>query len=125
MARSASGGVPLGNLPGAPALNSLTPAQVDAAVEETAATAAPAAARQVGLARRVDVREDVATLTVPTLVVVTTADAMVPPAVQRQLAAALPDATVAEIATGHMPFVEQPAQWLKLITEFLGRHPHA
>ncbi|MER7043694.1 hypothetical protein [Streptomyces jumonjinensis] len=53
--------------------------------------AAPAAARQVGLARRVDVREDIATLTVPTLVVVTTADAMVPPALQRQLAAAIGD----------------------------------
>ncbi|MFI1865599.1 alpha/beta fold hydrolase [Streptomyces jumonjinensis] len=51
--------------------------------------AAPAAARQVGLARRVNVRKDVAPLTIPTLVVVTTADAMVPPALQRQLATAL------------------------------------
>ncbi|MFF0448820.1 alpha/beta fold hydrolase [Streptomyces sp. NPDC004609] len=107
---------------GAPALNSLTPAQVDAAVAETASTITPAVAPQVVLARSIDVREDLAALTLPTLVVVTTADAMVPPALQRQLAAAIPGATTAEIATGHMPFMEQPAQWLELITDFLGRH---
>ncbi|WP_030234985.1 alpha/beta fold hydrolase [Streptomyces sp. NRRL S-455] len=55
----------------------------------------------------------------PTLVAVTTADSLISPALQRQLAAAIPTAETAELPTGHLPFAERPQEWLKLMTDFL------
>lgn len=104
---------------GSPALNALSPAQLRAGVEQTAATIPPGTAAQVDLVRRADVRADLAALAVPTLVVVTTADPLIPADLQHRLAAAIPDAKTAELATGHLPFVERPEEWLRLITEFL------
>ncbi|MFH8898029.1 alpha/beta fold hydrolase [Streptomyces coeruleorubidus] len=105
----------------APALNSLSPAQARAAAEQTALAMPPGTGAQVDLVRRVDVRDDLAAITVPTLVVVTTADSLVPATLQHELAAAVPGARIAELPTGHLPFVERPTEWLELITAFLGR----
>ncbi|MFI1367104.1 alpha/beta fold hydrolase [Streptomyces griseochromogenes] len=105
----------------APVLNSLTPAQVRAAAEQTASALPPGTGAQVDLVRRADVREDLAAITVPTLVIVTAADSLIPAALQYQLAEAIPGAETAELATGHLPFAEQPKEWLGLITGFLGR----
>lgn len=102
-----------------PALNALSPAQLRAAAEQTAATVPPGTGAQVDLVRRADVRADLAAITAPTLVVVTTADPLIPADLQHGLAAAIPGATTAELATGHLPFVERPAEWLRLITDFL------
>ncbi|WP_067489774.1 alpha/beta fold hydrolase [Actinomadura hibisca] len=89
----------------------------------------PGTAEHVDLVlNRADVRTDLAAVTVPTLVVVTTADQLVSPALQYELAAALPDARVAELDTGHLPFVERPREWQDLITGFLaevGERPHS
>ncbi|MEV6399788.1 alpha/beta fold hydrolase [Streptomyces sp. NPDC051907] len=104
-----------------PALNSLTPAQVHAAAEQLATAFPVGTGDQVDLVRRVDVRGDLAGIAVPTLVVVTTADPLISPTLQRELAAALPAAEVAEIQTGHLPFAERPQEWLKLIDDFLAR----
>ncbi|MGM0350408.1 alpha/beta fold hydrolase [Streptomyces sp. Adlamb9] len=103
-----------------PVLNTLTPAQVRGGAEQTAAALPTGTGAQVDLVRRVDVRADLGALDVPTLVVVTTADPLIPAALQRELAAAVPGARTAELATGHLPFLEQPQRWLELITGFLG-----
>ncbi|MFI8254368.1 alpha/beta fold hydrolase [Streptomyces filamentosus] len=71
------------------------------------------------LAGLVDVREDLGRLAVPALVVVTTEDPLVAPAAQRALAAAVPGARTAELATGHMPFWEEPEVWADLVEDFL------
>ncbi|MBT2408518.1 MULTISPECIES: alpha/beta fold hydrolase [unclassified Streptomyces] len=103
----------------APVLNSLTPARVQAAAEQIAPLIPSGTGDQVGLVRRIDVRADLAGMAVPTLVVVTTGDPLVSPALQRELAVGIPAAEVAELPTGHLPFAERPEEWLKLITDFL------
>ncbi|GGS29619.1 putative aminoacrylate hydrolase RutD [Streptomyces nojiriensis] len=105
----------------APVLNSLTPAQVHAAAEQTASQLPPGTSDQVGLVRRTDIRDGLAAITAPTLVVVTTDDPLIPAALQYELAAAIPGAQTAELATGHLPFLEQPKQWLETITGFLAK----
>ncbi|MET9409144.1 alpha/beta fold hydrolase [Streptomyces sp. NPDC002935] len=77
--------------------------------------------RAVDLSRRADVRADLALITAPTLVVVTTADNLIPAALQHQLSEAVPGARTAELDTGHLPFLERPKEWLEIITGFLGR----
>ncbi|MGW2177063.1 alpha/beta fold hydrolase [Streptomyces sp. NPDC001732] len=106
---------------GETALNALTPAQVRAAVEQLATALPVGTPEQVDLVRRIDVRGDLARITAPALVVVTTADPLVSPTLQRELAAAIPTAEIAEVPTGHLPFAEQPQQWLKVISDFLTR----
>ncbi|MFD4273071.1 alpha/beta fold hydrolase [Streptomyces cyaneofuscatus] len=104
------------------ALNTLTPDEVRAAAELITATVPPGTGDQVELVRRIDVREDLAAITVPALVIVTTADPLVSPTLQRALAAGLPGSETAELPTGHLPFAERPQEWLALITGFLARH---
>lgn len=72
------------------------------------------------LAGRIDVREDLGRLAAPALVVVTAEDPLVSPDRQRALAAAVPGARTAELATGHLPFWEDPEGWADLVEEFLG-----
>ncbi|MBC9716363.1 alpha/beta fold hydrolase [Streptomyces sp. TRM66268-LWL] len=103
----------------APALNSLAPQQVQDAVAQVAPTIPAGTGAQVDLVRRADVSGELAAIAVPTLVIVTAQDELVAPALQRELAAAIPGARVAELATGHLPFAEQPARWLELIEGFL------
>ncbi|MES9524531.1 alpha/beta fold hydrolase [Streptomyces capoamus] len=105
-----------------PALNALTPAQVRAAADQLAAALPAGTGDQVDLVRRADVRGDLAGIAVPALVVVTAADPLVSPSLQRELAAALPAAEVAELPSGHLPFLERPQDWLALIDDFLARH---
>ena len=76
----------------------------------------------VDLVRRADVRADLASIAAPTLVVSTTGDPLVSPQLHEELAAQIPGARLARIATGHLPFVERPAEWLGLITGFLAEH---
>ncbi|WP_107088817.1 alpha/beta fold hydrolase [Streptomyces sp. NRRL B-3648] len=103
-------------------LNALAPAQAQAAAEQLAPAIPAGTGDQVDLVRRVDVRGDLAGISVPTLVIVTTADPLVSPALQRELATAIPGAEAAELPTGHLPFVERPQEWLTLISDFLARH---
>jgi pimeloyl-ACP methyl ester carboxylesterase len=105
----------------APALNSLSAQQVHASVEQLAAELPAGTGDHAALVRGVDVRADLPGITVPTLVVVTTADPLITPALQHELAAAVPTAEIAELPTGHLPFAERPEQWQHLITGFLDR----
>ncbi|MET9349628.1 alpha/beta fold hydrolase [Streptomyces termitum] len=75
------------------------------------------------LAERIDVREDLARLAVPALVVVTGGDPLVAPDRQRALAAAVPGAETAELDTGHLPFWEDPEGWAGVLAGFLERFP--
>ncbi|WP_100838760.1 alpha/beta fold hydrolase [Kitasatospora fiedleri] len=109
----------------APVLDHLGPARVRAAAEQSALALPPGTSAQVDLVRRTDVRDGLAAVTAPTLVVLTTADPLIPVALQRELAAAVPGARTAELATGHLPFLEQPERWLETITGFLAERDGA
>ncbi|MEU6331112.1 hypothetical protein ABZ851_28125 [Streptomyces sp. NPDC047049] len=74
------------------------------------------------LAGRIDVRDDLAALRAPTLVISTIADHLAPPALHRHLADTISGAQFVEIPTGHLPMVERPEEWQKLITDFLEQH---
>ncbi|MFF9091228.1 alpha/beta fold hydrolase [Streptomyces sp. NPDC014991] len=104
----------------APALEAIGQDDLDTALRTTAATIPPGTPEHIDLIiDHVDVRADLATLTVPTLVISTTLDQLVTPQHHRQLADAIPGARYAEVAAGHLPFVEQPAEWGVLIRDFL------
>jgi pimeloyl-ACP methyl ester carboxylesterase len=104
----------------APVLDAIAQDDLDTAIKTTAATIPPGTADHLDLLiDHVDVRADLAALTVPTLVISTTLDQLVTPHHHRQLADAIPGARYTEIATGHLPFVEEPAEWATLIHAFL------
>ncbi|MGA4838055.1 alpha/beta fold hydrolase [Streptomyces sp. G45] len=92
---------------------------LDAVVRATAESLPPGSAEHADLAARVDVREDLPRVSVPTLVISTTEDLLVTPDLHREVAGAIPGAALAELPTGHLPFAERPDAWLKLITDFL------
>jgi len=88
-------------------------------LDALAAAIPPGTPDHVELIDRVDVRADLATISAPTLVVVTSHDPLVAPALQHELAAAIPGARLSEIETGHLPFAEAPERWAELVTSFL------
>ncbi|WP_439944642.1 alpha/beta fold hydrolase [Streptomyces sp. BBFR115] len=104
----------------APALDALGQDALDAALETSAATVPPGTCDHVDLLLGgIDVRDDLTAITVPTLVVSTTLDQLVTPYHHRQLSDGIPGAERAEIASGHLPFVERPEEWGALISDFL------
>ncbi|MFH8365494.1 alpha/beta fold hydrolase [Streptomyces sp. NPDC018031] len=111
---------------GAPTLDGLGADDVDAALRGAAAGVPAGTADHLDLIDAVDVRDDLPRLTVPTLVVSTTQDSLVTPALHRELADAIPGARLTGLASGHLPFAERPAEWLEIILGFLaaaGRVP--
>lgn len=70
---------------------------------------------------RTDVGADLAGIRVPTLVISTVHDHLVTPHHHRQLAEGIPGAEYAELPSGHLPFLEAPAEWQELVTKFLER----
>ncbi|WP_329119473.1 alpha/beta fold hydrolase [Streptomyces sp. NBC_01465] len=101
-------------------LNAIPADALREAIELTAGSLPAGTPEQTELVGRIDVREDLAGISAPTLVITTTGDPLVPAALQRQLAAGIPGARTADIATGHLPFAERPEEWQKLIVDFLG-----
>ncbi|MFE6833586.1 alpha/beta fold hydrolase [Streptomyces sp. NPDC057705] len=104
-------------------LEGLTPEEVEQVVRELAGSVPPGSGDHVDLLRGADLREEIARIAVPALVVGTTEDRLVPFALQRELADALPGARLAELPTGHLPFAERPAEWAALVSEFLTQNP--
>ncbi|MDT0347570.1 alpha/beta fold hydrolase [Streptomyces litchfieldiae] len=105
---------------GAPAADAMAGDELDAAIKASAATMPPGTPEHLDLLTdEADVRDDLAAVAVPTLVISTTLDHLVTPHHHRQLADAIPGARYAEIPTGHLPFVERPAEWAALIGDFL------
>ncbi|WP_339153833.1 alpha/beta fold hydrolase [Actinomadura luteofluorescens] len=104
----------------APVVDALDEDELTAAVTTGAATVPPGTPEHVDLIiSGVDVRGDLPGLAVPTLVISTTLDQLVTPPHHRQLADGIPGARYAEIATGHLPFLERPDEWAALIRDFL------
>ncbi|GHC75529.1 hypothetical protein GCM10010349_54690 [Streptomyces flavofungini] len=101
------------------ALAALPPEQLEEVVRGTAESAPAGTADHVDLVVRTDVRADLAAVTAPTLVIATTEDQLVPPALQYEVAAGISGAQVAGIGTGHLPFAEAPEEWRRLIEGFL------
>jgi pimeloyl-ACP methyl ester carboxylesterase len=88
----------------------------------TAAATAEGSPEHADLVGRVDVRDDLAAISVPTLVISTTDDRLISTALHHKLAQAIPGSELAEIATGHLPMLEEAGEWLRLITEFLAKY---
>ncbi|GGU45015.1 alpha/beta fold hydrolase [Streptomyces coeruleorubidus] len=107
---------------GTQALESMPTEQLRQTLGYTAATAADGSSEQTDLVGQVDVRDDLAGITVPTLVISTTDDRLTSTALHRRLAETIPGAQLAEIATGHLPMLERTDEWLRLLTDFLGKH---
>jgi len=104
------------------AMEAMPAEQLEEALTYAAADIAEGTVEHADLVRRIDVRDDLAGIRVPTLVISTTVDHLAPPALHRRLAESIPGAEFAEIPTGHLPMVERPEEWQQLITNFLSRH---
>lgn len=75
--------------------------------------------RQVDADRTVDLRPVLGQITASVLVLGSTHDRLVTPAQQRELVAAIPDARAAEIDAGHGAPAELPAEFARIVLEFL------
>ncbi|MGI5352931.1 alpha/beta fold hydrolase [Streptomyces sp. CA-250714] len=105
-------------LDGAP--HGLTAQALEAAVAATREGMPPGTVDHFDLVRRVDVRGDLAGLSVPTLVAMPTGDRLVLPDSSRRLAAAIPGATLLEIPGGaHILGERDRKLWLGHVREFL------
>ncbi|MEV6072296.1 alpha/beta hydrolase [Nocardia sp. NPDC052001] len=80
---------------------------------------APGRLRQIDLANSLDVRGLLPRIQAPTLVIGCTNDALISPQYSREITADIPDATYAEIDSGHITMAEQPAELAKLVGDFL------
>ncbi|MEI5098830.1 alpha/beta hydrolase [Streptomyces sp. PmtG] len=101
------------------ALESLSAADLEATVRGTAETVPEGTQEHVDLVARADVRADLARVTAPTLVIETAEDQLIPPGLQREVAAGIAGARSERLATGHLPFAENPTAWQRLISAFL------
>ncbi|WP_338711841.1 alpha/beta fold hydrolase [Streptomyces virginiae] len=107
---------------GPQAIEAMPAEQLEEAITYAAAEVADGTVEHAELAGRIDVRDDLAAIGVPTLVISTTDDHLAPPALHRRLAENIPGARLVEIPTGHLPMVESPGEWQRLITDFLAEH---
>ncbi|AWN29126.1 alpha/beta fold hydrolase [Streptomyces sp. NEAU-S7GS2] len=101
--------------------NALSPTERAAALDPDPSLPPSGSAEQAALVRTLDTTADLPGISVPTLVIATTLDALVHPSHSRYLADHIPGAVYTEIATGHLPMVERPEEWEGLIQGFLGR----
>ncbi|MHA3019737.1 alpha/beta fold hydrolase [Mycobacterium sp. BMJ-28] len=107
---------------GTDALQSMPHEQLQQIIGFAGSTAADGSAEQVDLVGRLDVRDDLAAIKTPTLIISTTDDRVVSTTLHRQLAQSIANAEIAEIATGHLPMLERGQEWLDLIDDFLAKH---
>lgn len=80
---------------------------------------APALRPHLDLVPSLDITGDLVEVAVPTLVVATTADSLVPPSGSRALADGIRGARYTEIDSDHVVMVERPEEWLKPVLGFL------
>ncbi len=102
-------------------LESMSPRHLEVAVQLLAAFIPDGTPEHIALAEDADVRAELAAIAVPTLVVATTADQLVPLGLQRELAAAVPGAELVEVAAGHLIGTEAPDDWFAAVEAFLAR----
>ncbi|MFI5696952.1 alpha/beta fold hydrolase [Kribbella sp. NPDC051586] len=104
---------------GAPYLDHRTPQELADSLAGAAEHVPPGTPDQLDLIDTVDIRADLAAIAVPTLVISTTHDNLVTPYHHREVAAGIEGARYAELASGHLPFVEAPTEWIGLVRGFL------
>ncbi|WEO99892.1 alpha/beta hydrolase [Streptomyces sp. FXJ1.172] len=107
---------------GADALEAMPAEQLQQAAAWAAAGVVDGTPEHAELAGRADVRDDLAHVKAPTLVISTTQDWFTSTRLHHQIADGIPGAQLVEIPTGHLPMVERPEEWQKLITTFLAQH---
>ncbi|SNT60468.1 Pimeloyl-ACP methyl ester carboxylesterase [Asanoa hainanensis] len=100
-------------------LATLTDEQLDRYAATLTADPAPGTVAQTDLGARLDVREDLARVTAPTLVVVATGDRCVAPVHSREIADGIPGARLVEVPGGHAARFEDPERTLSVIVDFL------
>lgn len=89
-----------------------------------AGTPAGVAAAQRGMARRPDSTPTLATIKVPTLVVVGEEDGLTPPVESERMAGAVTGATLVKIpGAGHLPCLENPPAFTEALATFLAGLP--
>lgn len=109
---------------GDPFRRRLTDEQAAGFLELIAASVPPGSPEQVDLVRRVDLRDELPSLSVPTLVIGAKHDRLIAPGATRALADLIPGAQWAELDCGHAPAAEAPGEWARLIEEFLDSLGH-
>ena len=103
-------------------LANLSEAEIEASVSSiVAGTNWDGLARQVELDLTLDIREEVRSITRPTLVVGCTHDCIVPVKHSKRLAATIPCSEYTELATGHLAALEEPDALAIVIETFLIR----
>ncbi|WP_153338719.1 alpha/beta fold hydrolase [Nocardia aurantia] len=80
----------------------------------------PGRLRQIDLALRLDVRDLLPEVSVPTLVIGCSRDTLISARYSRELAAAITGAEYAEIESGHQVMVERPEEFVELVRGFAG-----
>lgn len=102
---------------GARWLHERTAAELRAQVDSTVPGAGDL--DQLALIDSIDIRQDLPAITVPTLVIATTADHLTPESHSRELAEGIPGALLDRLDSGHLVWAERGTEWLGMITEFL------
>jgi pimeloyl-ACP methyl ester carboxylesterase len=100
-------------------LNMIGSAEVDKIAMGNKPT--PGALRQIEFNLRVDIRELLPKIQAETLVIGCTLDATVPVDNARDLHAAIEGSGYAEIESGHVVLFEQPAEFVKLVKDFIDK----
>ncbi|AXB44906.1 alpha/beta fold hydrolase [Amycolatopsis albispora] len=101
------------------AVNALSEAELEAALDGLADFIPAGSPEHVDLVASVDTRDELARISVPTLVIATLADGLVPPSLSAALAAGIPGARYTEIDAGHNIGAEAREEWLNSIQQFL------
>ncbi|MFC4117081.1 alpha/beta fold hydrolase [Nonomuraea zeae] len=97
-------------------LNSLSPE--DLAKQAAFLQPSPDRLRQIDLVRRIEIRHLLPRIQTPTLVVGATHDALIPVESAREIHAAIPGSSYAELDTGHVSRTERPGEFIKLVQDF-------
>lgn len=99
-------------------VNAIPAEQLSEILAQTAANIPGGTAAQAALIESADVRDDLAHVAVPTLVIGMTGDLLADPANAREQAAGIPGARYRELPGGHVVMIEQPELWYAAVLEF-------
>ncbi|HYG05241.1 MAG TPA: alpha/beta fold hydrolase [Stenotrophomonas sp.] len=102
-------------------LESLPAEQLEAMIGGLAQGLPAGTGQQFGIGSAPGLRANLASISVPTLVVVTTQDRIMPPEAQRALAAGIAGAETVEIPSGHLIGMEAGEPWRDAVSGFLAR----
>ncbi|WP_327679366.1 alpha/beta fold hydrolase [Kitasatospora sp. NBC_00458] len=100
-------------------LNSLPAEAVEGIIKGNQPT--DGALRHIDLNLRADIRDLLPRITARTLVIGCTKDATVPVELTRELAEGITGSSYAEIESGHVVVYEKPAEWVRLVGDFIAQ----